>query len=266
MAPISKTAAATTSKMLLIGNSGLGKTGALVSLAKAGYNLRVADTDSGTEILYQLLRDDPSALARVDVETHTDKYGDVGGALRAKAPLTGFSGIAKVLTNWPGLGSPSQWTSSDVLVLDSLTLLGKFIMNHVLNVKGKLITGEPPSQPDWGAAMDLQENILAGLFGLPCHVIVTAHLVNITPEGEVVPQFFPSALGNKLPQKVGRYFNSTLAVTMEGAGNAKRRVIHTKNPQMGCKTPAPGLVKDSYPLETGLADYFKDLFGPLKAA
>lgn len=266
MAALVDHSASNTFKMLLIGNSGMGKTGALTSLALAGYNLRVLDLDNGAEILFQLLKHDKAALARVDVETHTDKYKEVAGAMRAQTPLTGFSGAAKTLTNWPGLGKPSDWTAKEVLVVDSLTLLGRFIMNHVLNLAGRLTTGQPAQIQDWGQAMDLQENVLAGLYGLPCNVIVTSHLTSITPEGEAVPMFFPSALGSKLPPKVGRYFNSTLGVKLVGVGANKRRIITTSDPALGCKTPAPGLIKPEYPLETGLADYAKELFGALPGA
>lgn len=238
----------------------MGKTGALASLAKAGYNLRILDNDNGTEILYQLLRDDPAALARVDVETHVDKYVEQGGALRPQTPLTGFSGSMKTLTNWPGLGKPSTWGSSDILVWDSITLGGKFIMNHVLSSVGKLISGEQPSEPNWGAAISLQENVLAGLYGLPCHVIVMAHLRWLEVKGEVGQErAFPSALGKKLPTEAGRYFNHTLGIANVGVGAAKKRTILTNDPKLGCKTTAPGKVKDQYPLETGLADYFRDL-------
>ena len=266
MAALAEHATASTAKMLLISNNGGGKTGSLASLAKAGYNLRIADTDNGTEILFHLLKDDPAALARVDVESCIDKYSEQGGALRPTAPLVGFSKLAKTLTNWPGLGKPSTWTSQDILVLDTLTGAGRSIMNHTLSLAGKLATGQQPSQPDWGHAMSLQENLLAGLYSLPCHVIVCAHVVSIQPEGSPTSEGFPSALGNKLPQKVGSYFNSTLALKFKGVGQAKTRVLLTKDPTLGCKTPAPGKVKDEYSLETGLADYFKDLFGPLKGA
>jgi len=265
MAALDQTVSARTAKMLLIGDSGMGKTGSLVSLALAGYNLRVLDMDKGTEILYHLLRDNPAAMARVDVEQHGDEYEEKAGALRPKIPLKGFSGAAKTLTNWPGLGKPASWGDKDILVVDSLTMLGRDIMNHVLSLVGKLQTGQPPSQPDWGSAITLQENVLAGLFSLPCHVIVTAHVVNITPEGSVAAKGFPSALGNKLPQKVGSYFNSTLAIKEVGAGPAKKRTILTKDAGMGCKTPAPGRVKDTYSLETGLAEYFEALFGKVKS-
>lgn len=253
-------------KMLLIGNSGMGKTGALVSLAKAGYKLRVVDTDNGTEILQQLLADNPAATARVDVETHMDKYSNQGGVMRASTPLAGFSGAAKVMTDWPGHGKPSSWGDDTILVLDTVTGLGRAVMNHALALSGKLATGQLPTQPDWGVAMGMQEQVIAGLSALPCHVIVIAHIVNIQPEGSPVSEGFPSVLGNKLPQKIASYFNHTIAIKALGSGSVKVRTIVTKDPTLGCKTPAPGKVKDTYPLETGLADYFQDCFGPVKAA
>ena len=51
-----------TTKMLFIGDSGSGKTGALASLAAAGYNLRILDVDNGVDILANLLRDPQVAL------------------------------------------------------------------------------------------------------------------------------------------------------------------------------------------------------------
>jgi hypothetical protein len=263
MAALSSHPASSTAKILGVGNSGLGKTGALASLAKAGYNLRILDNDNGCEILAQLLDNDKPALARVDVETHVDEYSEQGGVLRPKTPLKGFSGSMKVLTEWPGHGKPSTWGPDTVLVWDSMTLGGKFIMNHVLNMAGKLASGQPPSQPDWGSAITLQEHVLSGLYGLKCHVIVLAHLRWLEVEGEHQTQAFPSALGKKLPTETGRYFNHTLGFTAVGAGANKKRMIVTNDPRLGCKTSAPGKVKDQYPLETGLADYFKDLgFSP----
>ena len=44
-------------KILLIGKSGAGKTGALASLVAAGYNLRIIDTDKGVRPLRSLLTD-----------------------------------------------------------------------------------------------------------------------------------------------------------------------------------------------------------------
>lgn len=246
---------------LLIGNNGTGKTGALASLAKAGYNLRIADADNGAEILTQLLT--PEELARVDVETHRDSYGEQGGAMKVLAPLTGFKGIAGVLTNWPGYGKPTSWERDTVLVLDSMTFTGRSILNHVLALNGRL--NMAPQIQDWGMAMELQENMIAMMTGgsIKCHVIVTAHVTYVQPEGELVTQGYPSALGNKLPPKIGGYFNTMLNVRKSGTGSTAERRIFTKPVgQIECKTPAPGKVKDDYPLSTGLAQLFRDLYGP----
>jgi hypothetical protein len=268
MAALADHAASESSKILMIGPNGAGKTGALVSLVKAGYNLRILDCDNGVEIIKQLLKNDPAAMARVDVETHNDDYILQAGTnkLIPKTPLA-FGKAMEVLNKWPGLGSPTTWGTDTVLVVDSLTMLGKMIMAHVMQMAGK--PGDQPSQPNWGSAMDVQENLLAMLFSksIKCHVIVMAHITYIQNEGEVQAKGYPSALGNKLPPKVGSYFNSTLLVTMEGVGANKKRVIQTKpTSNVDVKTPAPGKAKDSYPLETGLADYFKDLHGPLKTS
>ena len=247
-------------KILMIGDSGGGKTGSLVSLAKAGFNVNLLDFDNGHEILYGLLADDEAALRRVDVETHTDDYKQSGNSLIAVTPLKGFSGGMKVLNDWPGKGKPTTWGPDTVLVLDSLTLMGRFIMNHVLHLNNRL--QGPPQLQDWGAAMDLQENVMAMLYSpsIRCHVIVMSHITYIAPEGEVVQKGYPSALGSKLPPKIGRYFNSTLLVRSVGVGTARKRVIETDTVgQIELKTPAPGKVKKQYALETGLAEYFADL-------
>lgn len=276
MADLFEHPAAGAAKILMIGNNGAGKTGSLVPLAKAGYKIRLLDFDTGFEILMQLLREEkaknPGLAIDVDVESFSDPYHSQPGtgALRPKDAIA-FTKAMQTLANWPKYGSPVTWTTDTILVIDSLTFMGKAAMNHVFKMKGKLASLDAkdlhPSQPDWGDAMGLQENFLAMLGSLKCHVIVMSHITFVTPDGEVAQQGFPSALGSKLPPKVGSYFNSTLYVTQEGAGANKRRVIQTKSSGLiQTKTPAPGKVKDSYPIETGMADYFKDLYGPLKAA
>lgn len=265
MAKLSEHKQSQKSTILAIGNNGTGKTGSLASLAKAGYKIRVIDCDNGVEILKNLLRGDEAALDRVDVETHMDIYGGANGNPLPKLPLKGFSGVAKTLDNWPGLGKPSEWGTDTVLVLDSLTLLGRFIMNHVLSLNVHL--GKPPQLQHWGAAMSLQEDIISMITGdtFKCHVIVMAHITTIDSENEIGKVGYPSALGSKLPPKIGSYFNTTLHYDREGSGQSMRRIIRTQpKGSVECKTSAPGIVPATLPLETGLADYFKALHGPLK--
>lgn len=262
------------SRILIISKNGGGKTGSLVSLLKAGYKIRVLDYDNGAEILKNLARAEcPDKLHNLDIEVASDEYKMVKIGLKdeMRPDPVGFSQGMKILDEWPGLGKPTEWGPDTILCLDSLTMLGKCAMNHVMGMKGKLKSIDPkdlhPSQPDWGDAMNLQESVCARLFSKAyrCHVIVMAHITYLSPDGEVAQEGFPSALGSKLPPKIGSYFNSTLYIGTTGVSTAKVRTIFTKSPNtVGTKTPAPGIVKDSYPLSTGLADYFEALHGPLK--
>jgi len=80
------------------------------------------------------------------------------------------------------------------------------------------------------------------------------------PEGQ--ERGYLNTLGKALPPKVGRYFNSTLMVQSSGSGeNVKRRIWTATRGAVELKNTAPGRVKGEYPLETGLADYFRDVRG-----
>ena len=54
-------------KLLLVGDSGSGKTSSLAALANAGYNLRILDYDDGLSILPEFLNKD--AVKRVSYVT-----------------------------------------------------------------------------------------------------------------------------------------------------------------------------------------------------
>lgn len=257
-------------RLLCIGNNGSGKTGSLISLAEAGYNIKIQDYDGkGTEIIANMLADRPDILARFDVEQYHDEYFMNPGKRMVPKP-SAFAKAINDLVKWPTDGlSPKEWGTDTILVVDSLTFQGKAAMNYVMGMKGKFTSADPkdfhPSQPDWGDAMGLQENLLAMLGSLKCHVIVMAHVTFVTADGELSQKGFPSALGNKLPPKIGSYFNSTLYYSSEGVGNNKTRRILTKSTTLvDTKTSAPGKVKDSYPIESGLREYFEALQGPLK--
>jgi hypothetical protein len=256
-------------KMLLLGMSGSGKTGMLASLAVAGYNLRILDYDNGTEILGQVLKNNPAAIARVDVEKCLDVFEQgQDKSIKWKADKKGDMAYPKglaTLDNWPGLGSAKSFGPNDIVVLDSLTFLGEAIMRYVLSMNGKNgTTWDPkagPTEPNWGSAIGLQEDFLALLTSnLKCHLIVTAHLKTVKQGGIDVP--VPSALGQKLPPNVATYFNHALKAESKGGA---RKLLTTTQGLLELKSAAPKSVKPEYSLETGMADYFKDCgFGPLK--
>lgn len=197
MPNLSEHQSSTATKLLLIGDSGSGKTGSLASLAKAGLSLRILDFDNGLDILANMLGDDS---ANVEFETCTDEYKNVGGK-PSLAKAQAFGKALQLLDKWHG--GVVTWDSSHVLVIDSMTFMSRAAMNYVLALNGR--PGGPPQLQDWGAAMNLVENVLAMLYSdsVKCNVIVTSHISYVEDETGIVAGY-PSALGQKLPPKIGR--------------------------------------------------------------
>src|SRR4030067_419490 len=80
-----------------------GKTGALASLVKAGYELAILDFDSGLDILVNVLREEKNAqelLSRVYFVTLTDKMKAVGGQMIPEGIPTAFTRAMNLLTHW----------------------------------------------------------------------------------------------------------------------------------------------------------------------
>ena len=255
-------------KMILMGANGAGKTGALASLADAGYNLRIIDLDSGTKVLRTLLTDARSpyknreeAIGRIEVEPLSDPMKNINGKLVPKA-ATVWQRTAKLLDNWKtesaDFGPVSSWTDKDVLVIDSMTSLARGAMDFVLSMNARL--GQQPHQSDWYAGQQLVESLLRMITddGVHCNVILICHVLWLGDDNG--PQIgYPETLGKKLSPKVGTHFNTMLLARSTGSGAGQKRQIHTRS-QIGIelKTAAPLAVKDAYPIETGLADFFKD--------
>lgn len=266
-------------KLLLIGDSGKGKTGAIVSLLLAGYSVRLLDFDNGHPIIRNIVRDtDPSKLVNFHYETCLDEFKNLNGRLVAKKAKA-WPKATKLLDKWTvgtegeegyyTLGPIYSWTSQDVLVLDSLTYAGECAMRYHQHLNGKL--GTHPSLPDWGVVQTLMKDLLEMLRGdeLKCHVVVTSHIDYRYREvkndkGQVVSRElekgYPNAPGNKLPEKVGSYFNTCLEVMTTGTGNSTKHWLTSKPTSvLDLKNPNPNKVQARYPIETGLAQFFEDV-------
>src|SRR5260221_189953 len=75
MTALSEHQSTRSTKLLLMGHSGSGKTGALTSLVKAGYKLRILDLDNGLDSLASFVRRDcPDKMANVEFRTIRDRY------------------------------------------------------------------------------------------------------------------------------------------------------------------------------------------------
>lgn len=261
---------ALTTKLLLIGDSGAGKSGALASLAHAGFNLRILDFDNGLDILANMLKDprspyDKGSTERVIFETITDPMKVVAGK-QVPAKANAWQKAIKLLDNWSkvngasdDLGPITSWTDREVLVIDSLTFMSKAALNFVLMLNARL--GQKPHQGDWYDGQQMIEGLLEKLYddAVKCNVVMISHITMIGEDNG--PQHgYPSTLGKALPPKVGRYFNNTLMLKTTGQGaNQKRKLLTKTAGLVELKNAAPLRVKPEYDIEFGLAEYFKDV-------
>lgn len=269
-----------TTKILFLGDSGSGKTGALASLAHAGYNLRILDTDNGVDIVKNVLLDKRSpysseARKRVQYVTITDEMKNINGRLIPKK-ATVWDRSIELLAHWReegprdeagaktyinDLGPVTNWTAQDFLCIDSLTFLAKGALNKVLSMNARL--GGKAQQSDWFDAQNMVEGLLEMLYddGLTCNVILCAH-ISYTGDENILQKGLPLSLGKALSPKIGRYFNNTIMAKTTGAGTAeKHKIITVSTQQVELKSSAPLRVKKEYDIEMGLAEYVKDLRG-----
>ena len=251
-------------KLLIEGDSGSGKTGALTSLVKAGYKLRILDFDNGLETLKQfVLKECPENVTNIEFVTLRDKrVAGPEGPRVAKAEA--FVKSIRLLDRWKykaddgtefDLGVPSEWGSDTILVVDSLTFMSDAAFDFREPLAPKSRDGKFDMRAVYKDAQDAIESVLALLTSESFHtnVIVISHVKYVdNPDG--TRKGYPTAVGSALSPIIPRYFNS-VALCQTTAGG--RRTIHTQATAMiDLKNPKPFAMAKEYPIETGLADFF----------
>lgn len=257
-------------KLLLLGDAKSGKTGSLVSLVKAGYKLRILDFDNLLDVLkYYILRDCPDKIDNVEFRTLRDK--------RKSSPLgpiidgqpKAFMEAMKMLDFWKytgdngeiiDLGKPANWGPDCILVLDSLSRLcdAAYDFREPLTPTGQ--SGQKDNRATYGDAQDAVENVLAMLTSrtFETNVIVICHgLYMDLPDG--TKKIFPQGVGQKLSPKIPQYFPNYIRYKNQ-AGN--RTISTVSDATIDLATTRPFAVERSYPIETGLAEFFAALRPP----
>src|SRR6266576_5812390 len=167
----------TLTKALVLGDSGTGKTGALASLVKAGYRLRVLDLDNKlqTGILPQVLkRDSPELLGTIDYEAVRDKFkASALGPIFDGVPKS-FTRSLELLDKWSDGTVPAKWGPEYVFVLDSLT----FFSDAAYNWAKSLNPGTKDPRQWFYTAQQAVENSIAMLTAdaFATTVLVIAHV------------------------------------------------------------------------------------------
>lgn len=242
-------------RILYLGNSGAGKTGSLVSLVKAGYNLRILDMDNGVGVLKQyILEECPERIGQVDVETRRDVYEMGAQGPRVKGRPKAYAEAIGLLDKWSDGSDPSSWDRNTIFVLDSLSALGRACFEYV---KGMNPSVREPRQ--WyNTAQDMIQSNIANLTGANFnpHVIVCTHVRYEEDLGKGFANSIGKALGPILP----RYFNNMVMAESQGAGKMAKRVIKTVTTgTIDLKSENPFKVAPELPLGTGMATLFESL-------
>lgn len=256
-------------KLLLIGDSKAGKTGSLVSLVSAGYKLRILDLDNLLDPLkYFILRDCPDKIANVEYRSLRDKQKATALGPVIDGKPKAYVEAIKMLDRWKyddvDLGPPADWGPDCILVIDSLSRFcdAAYDFRLPLAVVGR--SGEIDLRAVYGDAQDAVENNIALLTSesFRTNVIVIAHVQYIElPDGKT--KGFPQGVGQKLSPKIPQYFPSVVLYTNKGG---KRTLQTNSTPLIDLANPKPFAMAASYPIETGLAQFFGVLRDPPKQA
>lgn len=255
-------------KLLIEGDSGSGKTGALASLVSAGYKLRILDMDNGLDVLKAYIQhDSPELLKNVEFRTLRDKRkASADGPVIDGQPKAFISAI-KMLDRWKyddiDLGPPAEWGADCILVVDSLTMLSDvaFDFREPLTPRGK--SGDYDKRATYFDAQGAIENVLALLTSesFQTNVIVISHIKYIDlPDG--TKKGYPTSVGSALSPRIPTYFNSVALCETQAGG--KRTLKTVASAMIDLKNPKPFAMAKSYPIETGLADFFAVLREPPK--
>lgn len=245
-------------KLIFLGDSGTGKTGALVSLVAAGYKLHILDFDNGLDVLKEFAkRECPANLNNVDYETVRDK-------IKASSIGPIVDGIPKalvrslnLLNKWSDDTVPAQWGPDHIMVIDSLTGLG--------NAAFEWAKGMNPSSKDprqwYHQAQQAVGNVLSLLTSeaFNANVIVIAH-VQLVEQGDGSQRGYAYTIGKALGPMVPTYFNTMVLAKTSGSGANVKRIIQTvPTALIDLKNPAPFKIEKELPLGSGLATIFNNL-------
>ncbi len=241
-------------KILLCGDSGSGKSGALTSLVKAGYKLYILDMDNGLDSLKTfVMKECPANIGNIEYRTMRDDY-KTGAQGPVVSKALAFVQCLKMLDTWKyddtDLGDPAEFGPESIVVLDSLTFLSNAAFDWA---KGLNPSAKDPRQ--WyGAAQEAVENTLALLTSgsFRTNVIVTAH-VRYMENDDGSKKGYPNSVGSALGPVIPSYFNNWAQCENKGG---KRNIVTGATSMIDLKNTRPFDMDAKYPIETGLADYF----------
>ena len=248
-------------RAVYVGDSGTGKTGSLLSLIEAGYQIKVLDFDQGMEPLVQLIKHHcPERIDQLDYITLRDKFkADPVYGIRVDGSAKAYKQGIKYLNKWDDDSLPSEWGKDTIFVMDTLGSFGRAAFLWAQSLAPNVKDGR-----QWyGTAQESIRTVLELLTSkdFHCHVLVMSHVQLIeVSEGQFKGQV--SAIGKALGDDIPKVFNTMIQAESIGHGdNVKRSILTKSTGLMDLKTTIPWELQKKLPLETGLATIFEKVTG-----
>lgn len=193
-------------KIVLLGDSGHGKTGAKAAAIAIGLKYRGVDTDRGFKVLRSLLTDshypyaeymkkagiDPTEPGRISYIPIDVAMGmmpqkskaNTGTMFNMLQPTSSapFERVLDLLNNWNDgdikLGSIRDWDNDCILDIDTVSTLAELAKYWNQDMNGHLGSLEDDHGRDTGAAQELVSrlNIMLTSPNIRCNVIATTHI------------------------------------------------------------------------------------------
>jgi len=246
-------------RVLLVGYSGSGKTGSLISLLRAGYTIRMLDMDYNVESLIQLCkRENPELLDRLDVISLRDKFraSQTAGVEVAGQPKA-FVEMLKLMNKWDDGSTPGAWPRDNIFVVDTLSSVGRAAFHWAKGMNPSTKDGRQWYAAAGEAIKSFLEMITSPDFNN--HVLVLSHIDLVDMPDQSV-QGFASSLGKALGPQIPKTFSPMLMAEKKGAGNNARRTSQTAPTSLiDLKNPMPWSLEKELPLDTGMATVFEKL-------
>ena len=248
-------------KLICMGDSGTGKTGSLESLVRAGYRLRILDMDNGTQPLATFIAHNSpdkaeELLSSVLVESFRDEeVASIKGPKLKSARA--FEYAMKTLTAWSDETVPAEWGPDHILVIDSLTMLGRAAFNFARFAA----PGAKDPRQWYFSAQQAIESIIAMVTSPDFHtnVIITAH-VTIVETQDGVSKGYPSSIGKAFAPHVVKYFSNIVLFQSSGTGrNFQRQITTVPTAVIDLKNAAPFRLDNTLSIEEGMAQIFATL-------
>ena len=250
-------------KTILLGDSGAGKTGALVSLVKAGYKVRILDMDNkvATGILPKaIMRECPDKIGNVDYESFRDRMkASALGPIFDGVPQS-FTKAMELLNKWTDGSVPATWGPETVLVLDSLTFLG----DAAFNWAKAMSPGVKDPRQWFYTAQKATEDVIGLLTAenMRTNVIVICHVSwsqKTDSSGVTLTKGYPASIGKALDNTIPAYFDNMILAQASTTVPVKRTIQTAQTSMVDLKNPASFSMLPTLPLETGLATFFEEL-------